>query len=234
VESDDTQKQVIIVGTPEEEFEIRTLLNNAFIEKNIIGTVSPFEHKEATQLGVFSQLKPLSALYKATEIIFAQHHLGFKQIIDGLQACGHTLDYKIHSMGTDSVIGSNSKNTAGDLYTTELVYAITSSISKRNKRMVDILCSFFLIVFSPFCFWFVKNKASYFLNTFLILEGDKTFVGYADPQFPALKPHLLDVYPLIKGFDIPADNKEHLDWLYAKNYNAWDDVKIIWAKWRTM
>ncbi len=234
VESDDTQKQVIIVGTTEEELEIRTLLNNAFIEKNIIGTVSPFEQKEASQLGVFSQLKPLSKLYKATEIIFAQRHLGFKQVIDGLQACGHSIDYKIHSMGTDSIIGSNSKNTAGDLYTTELVYAITSSISKRNKRMVDILCSLFLILLSPICFWFVRNKRSYFLHAFLILEGDKTFVGYTDTQFPALKPHLLDVYPVIEGFDIPADNREHLDWLYAKNYTAWDDVKIIWAKWRTM
>ena len=234
VESDDTQKQVIIVGTSNEEHEIRTLLSQAFIEKNIIGTVSPFEEKESSQLGVFSQLKPLSKLYKATEIIYAQHHLEFKQIIDSMQGCGNKLDYKIHCMGTDSMIGSNSKNTAGDLYTTELVYAITSSISKRNKRMVDIVFSFLLLFFSPLCLWFVKNKRTYFLNNFLVLEGDKTFVGYDDPQFPALKPHLLNVYPVIEGFDIPSDNREHLDWLYAKKYNAWDDVRIIWASWRSM
>jgi hypothetical protein len=132
------------------------------------------------------------------------------------------------------MIGSNSKNTAGDLYTTELVYAITSSISKRNKRMVDIVFSFLLLLFSPLCLWFVNNKQTYFLNNFLVLEGDKTFVGYDDPQFPALKPHLLNVYPVIEGFDIPADNREHLDWLYAKKYNAWDDVRIICASWRSM
>jgi hypothetical protein len=69
---------------------------------------------------------------------------------------------------------------------------------------------------------------------FLVLEGDKTFVGYHDRQFPPLKTHLLNVYPLVNDFEIPLDNKEHLNWLYAKNYNAWEDVRIIWEKWRMM
>ncbi len=234
VESDVSNKQVIIVGTPEEEKEIRMLLDKASIDKNIIGTISPFAEKENVQLGIFSQLKPLTTLYKATEIIFAQQHLSFKQIIDSLQHGGTQLEYKIHSTGTDSIIGSNSKNTAGDLYTTDFVYAITSPTSKRNKRMIDILLAFMFIILSPACIWFVRNKNSYFLNMFLILEGDKTFVGYTDKQFPTLKPHVLDVYPLIPDFEIPADNKEHLNWLYAKNYDAWNDIKIIFEKWRTL
>lgn len=232
VEGDDVQKQVIIVGTGDDEKEIRTLLDQAFIEKNIIGVISPFEVKEPVQLGTFNQLFPLSMVYKANEIIYAQQHLSFKQIIESIQQCGQLLEYKIHSIGTDSIIGSNSKNTAGDLYTTELVYNITSATSRRNKRVVDVLIALFFILFSPVCIWFVRNKGSYFLNMFLLLEGDKTFVGYDDTQFPALKPHLLNVYPAISGFEIPPDNKEHLDWLYAKNYNAWHDVKIIWEKWR--
>ncbi len=232
VESEDSLKQVIIVGDANDEKEIRTLLDQAFIEKNIVGVISPFENKENFQLGVFSQLKPLSKVYNATEIIFAQHHLQFKQIIDSLQVCGTELDYKIHSLGTDSIIGSNSKNTAGDLYTTELVYNITTAASIRNKRVVDILAALFFMLFSPILIWFVRNKSSYFLHMFLLLEGDKTFVGYTDPQFPKLRQPILNVYPTISNFTIPNDNKEHLDWLYAKNYDAWNDVKIIWEKWR--
>jgi GT2 family glycosyltransferase len=234
IDDEELAKQVIIVGTNDEEKEIRMLLDRAFVEKDIIGTVSPFEQKENFQLGIFSQLKPLSQLYKATEIIFAQQHLSFKQIIDCLQDCGKMLEYKIHSIGTDSIIGSNDKNTAGDLYTTEVVYKILSATSKRNKRMVDILGALIFIILSPICIWFVQNKGAYFLNMFLTLEGDRTFVGYDDEQFPPLKPHLMNVYPNIEGFDIPADNKEHLNWLYAKNYHAWTDVKIIWEKWKTI
>lgn len=234
VESDDSGKKSVIIGTAEEEKEVRSLLHAAFIEKNIIGSVSPFDEKEAFQLGAFFQTKPLTQLYKVTEIIYTQQHLSFKQIIESMQECGAHIEYKIHSAGTDSIIGSNSKNTAGDLYTTEVVYNISTETSRRNKRMVDILFSLFFMIFSPVLIWFVKNKKMYFLNMFLILEGDKTFAGYYDPQFPKIKSPVLDVYPRVNDFEIPADNKEHLNWLYAKNYNAWDDVRIIWEKWRTM
>lgn len=232
VESDNANKRVMIVGTAEEENEVRSLLHAAFIEKNIIGRISPFEQKDQDQLGVFNDTRPLTILYKATEIIYTQQHLTFRQIIESMQSCGNHMEYKIHSMGTDSIIGSNSKNTAGDLYTTELVYNITTQTSIRNKRMVDVLFSVFFLLFSPFLIWFVRNKGIYFLNMFLVLKGDKTFAGYNDAQFPKLKPFLLDIYPLIENFEIPADNKEHLNWLYAKNYDAWEDVRIIWEKWR--
>jgi GT2 family glycosyltransferase len=235
LEPDNQQhQQVMIIGNEQEENEIRSLLHKAFIEKNIVGTVSPFDQKSAFHLGVFQHTKPLSQLYKITEIIYAQGCLSFKEIIENMQACGASIDYKIHAQGTDSIIGSNSKDTAGDLYTTELIYQITTTISKRNKRLVDVCVALLFIVGTPFLIWFVRNKGAYFLNMVLVLEGDKTFVGYSDPQFPKLKPHLLETYPVVEGFDIPKENKEHLDWLYAKNYDAWQDVRLIWEKWRMM
>lgn len=232
VEGDEKGRQVIVVGTVDEEQEIRYLLQQAFVQKEIVGSVSPLQHKEAQQLGVFTQLQHLCRLYRATEIIFAQHHLGFGDIIRYMSSGGKDVEYKIHSMGTDSIIGSNSKDTAGDLYTTELTFAISTAASRRNKRVVDVIVSLLFILCSPLLIWFVRNKHTYFLNMFLVLEGDKTMVGYSDPQFPALKPHVLDVYPVIGGFDIPADNKEHLDWLYARNYAAANDLRIIREKWR--
>lgn len=227
-----TQQKVLIVGTSAEEAEIKNLLDKAFIEKKIIGTVSPFYEKENNQLGIFRFTKQVCELYKVTEIIFAQQHLSFQKIIETIQTCGPMLDYKIHSMGTDSIIGSNSKNTAGDLYSTEIVYTISTPANKRNKRIVDILVSIVLILFAPFLIWFVQRKRSYLLNMLFVLVGDKTFIGYDDKLFPALKPHLLDVFPSIEKFTIPADNKEHLNWLYAKNYDAWQDVQLILEKWR--
>lgn len=235
VEADNSDaQQVMIVGNEQEEQDIRTLLNRAFIEKNIVGAVSPYEQKANYHLGVFSNLKPLSKVYAITEIIFAQGSLSFAQIIDSMQQCGADIDYKMHAVTTDSIIGSNSKDTAGDLYTTELIYEISTPISKRNKRVVDVLISLLFIIGSPVLVWFVRNKKQFLLNMILVLEGDKTFVGYTDPQFPKLKTPLLDVYPMVSDFEIPAENKEHLDWLYAKNYNAWQDVRLIWEKWRLM
>lgn len=232
LESDRNEHKVIVVGDANDEQEVNDLWQKAFVKKNVLGTLSAFDKKESYQLGIFSHLKPLVALYGAKEIIYTQGPLSFKQIIDSMQQCGPTLEYKLHSQGTDSIIGSNSKNTAGDLYTTELIYDITTPSAKRNKRVVDILFSFAFLVFTPLCIWFVKNKKHYLGNMFLVLEGDKTFVGYDDAQFPPLKPHLLTVYDRIENYEIPYDNKEHLNWLYAKHYTAWQDVRIIWKRWR--
>ncbi|HPI54859.1 MAG TPA: glycosyltransferase, partial [Chitinophagaceae bacterium] len=183
---DFTGQSVMVVGTADEEKEIRSLLDQAYIQKNIIGTVSPFEQKESHQLGILRDIKPLSQLYHTTEIIFAQHHLDFARIIQAMQDCGPTVQYKIHGMGTDSIIGSNSKNTAGDLYSTELIYQITTAHAKRNKRLVDMVASILFLLVSPILFWFSKKKSTYFLHHLLVLEGDKTYVGYTDPQFPKL------------------------------------------------
>ena len=227
-----SQQKVLIIGNSEEEAEIKHLLDKAFIEKKIIGTVSPTDEKENNQLGIFSLTKQVCKLYKVTEIIFAQQQLSFQKIIDTIQSCGPLMDYKIHSMGTDSIIGSNSKNTAGDLYSTEIVYTISTIANKRNKRLVDILISIVMILFAPFFIWFAKNKRSYLINLFFVLMGSKTFVGYEDEQLPTLKPCLLDVFPTIEKFNIPNSNKEHLNWIYAKNYDAWQDIQLIWEKWR--
>ena len=227
-----SQQKVLIIGNSEEEAEIKHLLDKAFIEKKIIGTVSPTDEKENNQLGIFSLTKQVCKLYKVTEIIFAQQQLSFQKIIDTIQSCGPLMDYKIHSMGTDSIIGSNSKNTAGDLYSTEIVYTISTVANKRNKRLVDILISIVMILFAPFFIWFAKNKRNYLINLFFVLMGSKTFVGYEDDQLPSLKPCLLDVFPTIEKFNIPNSNKEHLNWIYAKNYDAWQDIQLIWEKWR--
>ena len=231
---DISAQQVMIVGTTEEADEIQSLLDQAYVEKNIIGVLSPFTTKGDKELGIVKDASSLSKLYKASEIIYAQNALTFKQIIESIEQCGATLNYKIHCIGTDSIIGSNSKNTAGDLYSTELIYSITKVAAKRNKRVVDLLFASVFILLSPILIFFVKNKGIYLSNCLAIFFGTKTFIGYEDTKCPRLKPHVLSLYPAIPNYVIPLNNREHLNWLYAKNYNAWKDVEIILSKWREL
>ena len=231
---DQLDRKTIIVGHAEEEKEIKSLIEQAGIHKNFIGAASPSQEKFDYQITSLDKLKPISELYGAGEIIFSQHHLSFKEIITQIEKIGPSYDYKIHSFGTDSIIGSNSKNTAGDLYTTELIYTIHSQASRRNKRVVDIIFSLLFILLLPVLIWFVKDKRSYFKYCLLVLEGDRTFVGYDDPQFPELRAHIFPVYTPIPNFFIPTENVEHLNWLYAKNYDPWWDVSIILKNWRRL
>ena len=222
------------MGYAEEEKEIKGLIEKAGIHKNFVGAVSPTTDKFDYQITSIDKLKPISDLYRAGEIIFSQHHLSFKEIIDQIELMGEAYDYKIHSFGTDSIIGSNSKNTAGDLYTTEMIYNITAPAARRNKRVIDVLFSIFFLLLLPILIWFVKDKGAYFKYCLLVLENDRTFVGYDDEQFPKLKPHIFPVYTPISNFFVPTENVEHLNWMYAKNYSTWWDVKIIWENWRRL
>jgi len=232
--NDSAHQALIIVGDPSEEAEIKNLMSHAGVHKNVLGSVSPHQSKESNQLAIFQQLDPISKVYKASEIIYSQYHLSFSQIINSMQALGNKLNYKIHSFGTESIIGSNSKNTAGDLYTRDLSYAINAQSARRNKRLIDVVVSSLMILLMPIMIFFVKDKNSFLDSIFKILVGDMTFVGYDDPQFPPLKEAALPVYTVPKQFDLPMDNIEHLNWLYAKNYQPMHDVGIIWENWRNL
>ncbi len=231
---DQLNKQTIIVGNPEDEKEIKLLIHQAGIHKNIIGGVSHTKQKLDEQITTIDKLKPISSLYKVGEVIFSQNDLSFQKIIHHITDMGAHYDYKIHSAGTDSIIGSNSKNTAGDLYSTEMIYAISSPAARRNKRVIDVLVSILLLLVVPILIWFVNSRNTYFKNCVFVLGGKKTWVGYNQPKLPTLKPSILATYTPLIDFAIPTENIEHLNWMYAKNYSPWWDVKIIWENWQSI
>lgn len=232
---DQKNKNVIVVGNYKQDKRVKELMEQAGVSKKMIGTINPdLLRKEDYQLGSFSQLPFLAKIYNIGEIIFVQSELSFHNILAAMNELGNSYEYKIHCDGMDSIIGSNSKNSAGDLYTNETNYKIATLNSKRNKRLVDLLGAIFFIFSSIFLIWFVKDKKNYFKYCLLILEGERTFVGYDDPQFPQLKPHLFPTYILPKNYFLDSQNVEHLNWMYAKDYSAWLDVKLIWEKWREL
>lgn len=52
----------------------------------------------------------------ADEIIFCEKGISFKKIIGWMQTLPATTSYKIHAAGSSSIVGSNLKNTHGDVY----------------------------------------------------------------------------------------------------------------------
>ncbi len=88
------------------------------------------------------------------------------------------LEFKIAPSESTYIIGSNSINSLGDMYS----FNINSIGKKRNlykKRIFDIIMSCFFLIFYPICFGFVKQKKSFFYNIFHVLSRKKTWVGYS-------------------------------------------------------
>jgi hypothetical protein len=78
-------------------------------------------------------------------------------------------------------------------------------------------------------------------NSLQILTGKKSWVGYAtgNPahsanRFPSIKPGLLSP---ADALTLPVKDEHtlrHLDFLYAKDYDVWQDLEIVWRGWRKL
>src|SRR3990172_9975413 len=110
-----------------------------------------------------------------------------------LKLGSNAVDYKIAPPESLSVIGSNSIETSGDLYSID-INSITKPSNKRNKRIIDLGSSFLLLLSFPISIFFVRNPISLLSNIFSVFFGRKTWIGYGN-QKPEMK---LQKLPAIK------------------------------------
>lgn len=170
--------------------------------------------------------------YKADEVIFCSKDISIQQIIDLMTKLGQMpgkrtqLEYKIVPTDSDFVIGSNSINSTEDLYAEEL-HTIATPLNKRNKRILDIITSFLLIVLSPILFWFQKHKKLYFKHCWNVLIGKMSWVGTANGETRngVFAPE--DALPR-RAAKLSPEIKERLQLRYLRNYRLSSDLIILY------
>ncbi|MEM7103182.1 MAG: glycosyltransferase [Bacteroidota bacterium] len=228
------KSNLVIVGSETESKRVQALIYQAQVQKNLIGTISPESaYNSSSFIGNIDQLDELVYIYNVNEIIFCSTDISAQSIMQWMTRLGPEKDYKIVPEKSLSIIGSNSKNTAGDLYTIDIQFSIATTMNRRNKRGLDLLTSLVLFILSPFVIFLVKGKMTFFTNIFSTLIGRKTWVGYHGEQksninLPKLKEGILSpLDPIrLKSVDPPTINR--LNFLYAKDYNPQQDLSIIW------
>lgn len=234
------KKRIAIIGTKEENMELRSLFNSN--NKIIISAnVSPFNNEDDTFFsGTINQLDEIININKIDEIIFCAKNLKAQQIIQTMLKLNNTrLDYKIASQDGFSVIGSNSINSTGELYTIN-INSISKPENKRLKRVVDLFFSFIMLLLFPILIFFIKKPLKAIKNLLSILFGIKTFVAYynADGIDVTMLPKLKKAYfsPIAKDkiniVNLDAINR--LNIMYAKDYNILTDINIILKSWRNI
>jgi hypothetical protein len=232
-----------IVGSVEECERVRGLLLKAGVERNLIGRIAPSADFTVMQpsdcLDTLDKLDEVAALYHLDEIIFCLEDVTASQTIGWMERFGPRFQYRTVPEGGQTIIGSSSKDTAGELYTIATRFQIASPTARRNKRLLDLSLSlFFLLLIVPLLF-LVKNGSGLLRNLALVLLGKKSWVGYGrsqsiHPQYPKLKPGVLtpaDTFPG-KQFDEATTNR--LDYFYAKDYELRRDLEVIRHAWREL
>ena len=241
------EKKILIVGNGEETARAHQLLNQLQLGNLIMGYVRTgnYKNNDELELGDITNLPELINVYKANEIIFCAKDISSQDIISQMVSLGELIDFKIIPDQSLSIIGSNSKNSAGDIYTVDIQLKITQPESKRAKRLFDIGISFLALICTPVLLFFVRNKGGFLRNIFAVFANSKSWVGYfrengkqvpagSTPILPKLKPGVL--VP-VNGHNKGMDNQlmaSRLNFIYARDYRVTDDLEIVLTNMRNL
>ncbi|MDC0099918.1 hypothetical protein OAI90_06485, partial [Crocinitomicaceae bacterium] len=175
---------------------------------------------------------------KIDEIIFCSGSQSYGKIIATMSnEKEKTYDFKISPNNSNHLIGSNSIDTAGELYILNL-NTLVSNENKRKKRLFDMLISTGLLITLPFLIFLFKNKTKYVKNIGNIFIGKKSFIGFSneltmkDVRLPRIKQGLITPDDPFQYAD--ASVRQKLNLLYARDYSMRKDFSIVWKTWRKL
>jgi GT2 family glycosyltransferase len=235
-------QRIAIVGSVDECKRVKGLLNQTSANTGFVGFVSANndEINDSGFLGRFGQLHDIVTIYSIDEVIFCAKDLPAQQIIDRMAQLGDSkkVSYKIAPPESMSIIGSNSIDTAGDLYVID-INSVSKPVNKRNKRVIDVCISLVILPLFPVLMWFMKSPMGFVGNIFTVLFGVKSWVGYASTKdgnihLPKIKQGVLnpsDILPQEQRTDVICGR---LNLLYAKDYQVGNDLTIIRKAFREL
>jgi O-antigen biosynthesis protein len=222
-----------VVGSAPEFRRVAQLLEKAEARPAFVGHIASVPQESGT-LGHIGQAEEIIRVYDLDEIIFCARDVSSSAIISKmLSLVSSGVEFRIAPPESLSIIGSSSIDTAGELYVID-VNNIGKPANRRNKRLVDVLVSGTVLLFSWVIAWFQLRPGHFFANAFDVLVGKKSWVGYGGGRrddLPAIRPSVLTPYDVLSPGG--GQDKKDLALLnYSKDYKIENDLKIIWKRWR--
>lgn len=228
------KKRVVIVGNKNEVERISGILSQTDVKPVVAGAVSPEPEPHGTYfIGDLRQIGEIIKINNIDEIIYSAKDVSSQAIIRNMLDLSSSVDYKIASPDSISVIGSNSIDTAGDLYTVNL-NTITKKENKRNKRLLDVVLSLIFLASSPVLLLISRKKSGIFHNIFSVLFGFSTWVGYSTGNgasthgLPRIRKGIFGPVHLKTQTGISKEGTEKINMEYAKDYSVRNDLSIIY------
>lgn len=241
IPGNDAEPKVLIVGLDEEVERVQGLLDKSIGEYIYVGAIVPEKDgvKEGV-LGSYADLEDVVSLYNIDEVIYCAKDIGSGKIIESMSALGEKVNYKIVAEESASIIGSNSKNSAGDIYAIDINLKIKESNQRRNKRLVDVVLSLILLLTFPISLFLVKQPLVFLKNIFQVLFGSLTWVGYIPVtesgvrRLPKIRNGVLNPADTNPELVLDSFGREQMNYLYAREYNIYRDLSIVKKAYRSL
>ena len=232
-------KRFAVIGEEPEAQRVAALLQKALSNPGFIGLVNSGTKPGDKNgfLGNISQIKDIINIYNIDELIFCAKDMPAEAIIDQMSALQHTqCEYKIAPPESLSIIGSNSIDTAGDLYVID-INSIGKFQNRRSKRVFDVFMGLVLLASYPITVFITGHPVSYLRNIFEVLFGLKSITGYHP-----IEQHEHKLPDIRKGIIYPTDALNHqkpddqsiarLNMLYARDYRIGNEFRLLYKGFR--
>lgn len=235
------KKRIVIAGSLVESKRVGNILKQVDISPTIVGLVNCGSDSGGTEYtGNLSQMEEIIDINKIDEIVFCAKDIASQDIISTMLKVANTgVEFKIAPPESLSIIGSNSINTAGELYVLHFNSLSTNS-ARRKKRLFDVVLSIPFLLFLPLLIFIVRQPIGFGRNTILVLFGFRTWVGFEKPEafdkglLPILLPGVLSPLPNTKGKNISDETIMRYNLLYAKDYKIMNDLTILYRDFRKL
>jgi len=180
------------------------------------------------------QLSLITNRLKINEVIYSSDDLSIANIMELMSMLDSKISFKIEASDAMHILGSQSKNTQGEFYAFKVDYDIALPIKIRAKRWLDIVIAILSIIFSPFLLVLCYFNLRLFGNIKDVLLGKKTWVAYGGDKvnyqfLPTLKHGILAAPLQPKYINYSSDHFKIKNIDYAKGYNVWSDLQIIFS-----
>lgn len=227
----------LVVGSVEEYKKVLQLMEDAGMKEKVLGRIAVTEN-DPEAIGYWSKLGTTYQSVPFNEIIFCEGSLSFKNIIESLQQVKEKVKIKIHAADSQSIVGSDSKDTAGESLSRENGYRLANPYNRRLKRLVDISIAVAGLVSFPIQLVAVRKPFSFFGNCIAVLFGSKTWIGYAVPEknLPPLRKAVIacNGIPVSIKQELPKESLQMVDYWYARDYEPATDLKLVWKIYRRL
>lgn len=227
----------LIVGTREEYRQCITVLEEAGAEQKVVGRVA-VEPLDETGIGKWPAIDNVSRSIPLREIIFCQGYLSFREIVDFLPRLKTSARLMIHAAGSNSIVGSKSRKSAGESVSGEKGFLLSDPYTRRLKRLLDLSFAIAGIITFPIQLFIVKKPMGFLTNCVKVIIGQKTWIGYSKSQqtLPSLRPGVLacNGLPAKNKQNLPEESLQMMDYWYARDYELARDLKLIRTGYRQL
>ena len=220
------------MGSEQEIIRVEEIMKTAHMSFKFLGKVSHEENpKSSTFLGGIKQLSEVIQIHKINEVIFCGKDVSEKKIISNMVFSSVNLEYKIAPPESHFIIGSNSIDSPGELYLID-IKSLNENKNIRNKRVFDFITATILLALSPVFLLLYKKPMNFLGNTWEVVVGKKSWVGYSKEftevhTLPKLKKGVLSPTDQFHFTDLDPQLVKNLNIKYVKDYQVNNDLNIL-------